>query len=52
MPTMVDAWGVAAHCEVCNTEADEADLEDDGSGREACAHCRQVQADLRDTKEG
>jgi hypothetical protein len=42
MPTMVDAWGVSAHCEVCNAEAYESDLEDDTSGRMACGHCREA----------
>lgn len=46
MTTMVDAWGPSAHCEVCDQEADEAELSDDGSGREVCNHCRQVQNDM------
>ena len=51
MATMVDAWGASAHCEVCDKEADESELADDGSGREACEHCRAIQAELSESKE-
>lgn len=51
MATMVDAWGVSAHCEACDKEADESDLADDGSGREVCEYCRAIQAKLSESWE-
>lgn len=38
---LVDAYGPAACCDICNEEADEADLEDFGD-RMACSTCRAV----------
>lgn len=56
MTAMVDAFGAASYCDVCDAPTDEADLEDDDAGRMVCGHCRKVQGELAeimaDTKEG
>ena len=51
MATMVDMWGASAHCEVCDEVCDEIELADDGSGREVCEHCRDIQAKLSESGE-
>lgn len=46
--TLVDMYGEAAHCDVCNVPTDEGDLQDLDNGDMACPHCFEILGELRE----